>query len=232
MCVQHLFLKKQLSENNFINLSRLWIEEILSHDHFNAILSSDNAYFLVAALIHLKKGNALTAENTSFIFSYKTLLACPLACILLYLDQQQLNTPENRSHLRRSSDRLIPLLYAIELLIKAECFTQENFELIQADDKKDWLYTLWVVPVDLIDDEVWRRLVNLSITSNKKEFKKDIEAYIQILKFEKNKRIEMPWHPSKSEINGHSRFFSFSEENLIQLNEYSDIQTSWLSQAC
>lgn len=169
------------NEDQFLGLSKLCVEGMLTQEYIDAVLKNRQANFLAKCLIKMKHTDTLTADNQNFILTYSGALIIPVTRCLVSLDKVGLNTSINRTTLDSFSFP-VPLQRTIEWLEKIELLTQENFDLISAEENIAWLCALEEMPEALITAEIWQGLVNLSINSNENDFRKDIKDYAEVLK--------------------------------------------------
>lgn len=204
------------NEDHFLALSKLFVEGMSCQTYIDAILKSSRANFLAKCLIIMKHTDTLTLENQEFILTYSGGLIIPVTRCLVSLDKAGLNTSFNRTTLGSFSFP-IPLQRIIKLLEKIELLTQENFDLISAENNLSWLLALEEMPEALITAEIWQGLVNLSQISHENEFRKDIKDYAEVLKKKLNvKQIEKDIMTSEDDIETQAvtsttRFFSVPE---------------------
>jgi hypothetical protein len=209
------------TDDRFIALSKLCIEGMLSQDYVNVIKQSGQANFLAKCLIKMKHTDTLTTENKNFIISYPGSLIIPVSHILIALDKAGLNTLANRESLA-SFPMPLPLHRTIKALEKKGLLTQENFDLISAENNLSWLLALEEMPEALITADIWQGLVNLSKNSNENDFKKDIKDYAEMLKNKLNvEQIKKDILASKEHIETQAvtsiarpRFFSVTPTSL------------------
>lgn len=171
----------------FRAISKLCVEGMLSQDYIDAMKQSPQASFLANCLIKMKHTDTLTTENQNFIIAYSGSFIVRVTEILIILEKIRLNTAANRKFLADFS-LPIPLHIAIKFLEKKGLLTQENFDLISAENNLPWLIALEEIPEALITPESWQDLVDLSKTSNEKECRKDVQAYIDALKEKLNEK--------------------------------------------
>ncbi|WP_342219378.1 hypothetical protein [Rickettsiella endosymbiont of Miltochrista miniata] len=219
-------LNQCYQENNFtgdcfLALSKLCVEGMLSQEYINAIKSNVQANFLAKCLIKMKHTDTLTPENQAFILAYRGSIIIPVTHILIALDKTGLNTLANRKILADFSYP-IALHRTVKLLEKLDLLTQENFDLISSENNLSWLLALEEMPEELITAEVWQGLLNLSENSNENDFRKDIQAYAEVLKKKLNVEcMKKDILASEDHIEtqavtsiARSRFFSVAPANL------------------
>lgn len=181
--LRQCYLENNFTDDNFLALSKLCIEGMLTQEYITAIKKSNQANFLAICLIKMKHTNTLTTENQNFIISYPKAITIPVAQILIALDKSGLNTLTNRKILADFS-MPIPLYRVIKLLEKLALLTQENFDLISAEKNLSWLIALEGIPDELVTPEIWEGLRNFlkNESDSYDAFRKDIKEYADMLK--------------------------------------------------
>lgn len=143
------YQQNNLTEDGFVALSKLCIEEMLSQDYANLIQQNKQANFLAECLIMMKHHDILTHDNQQTLIDFA------------YLQ---------------------PLHRTMVCLARIGILTQKNFSVISADNNHQWLLALEEMPEDLITPGVWEGLLNLLRNNGITDFKKDIEAYTEMLR--------------------------------------------------
>jgi hypothetical protein len=225
------YLDDRFTDDCFLALSKLCVEGMLNQEYINTIKQSVQASFLVESLINLKHTDTLSAENQDFIIAYSGSMIVPVTNILIALDKTGLNTLTNRKILAGFSTP-IPLHRIIQILVKNELLTQENFDLISAENNLSWLIATEEMPEELITTEIWQGLINLSKNSNENDFRKDIKAYADMLKKKLNdeRKLELEQKIEKANlasedpigaqaVTARARFFSVTPVKLTQSAE-------------
>ncbi len=106
-----------------------------------------------------------------------------LASCLIEMKRTDTLTTENQNFIiSYSGPAMVRVTEILIVLEKKGLLTQKNFDLISAENNLSWLIALEEMPEELITPKTWQGLVNLSKISNEKEFKKDIQNYVKVLK--------------------------------------------------
>ncbi|MEN9450657.1 MAG: hypothetical protein RJA83_1275 [Pseudomonadota bacterium] len=218
------YQENTLTDDRFLALSKLCVEGMLTQEHINAIKSNVQANFLAKCLIKMKHTDTLTPENQAFILAYPGSIIIPVTHILIALDKTGLNTLTNRKILADFSYP-IALHRTIKCLEKNGLLTQENFDLISAEHNLSWLLALEEMPEALITAEVWQGLLNLSENSNENDFRKDIQAYAEVLKKKLNVErmekdiLDSEEHIETQAISPRTQFFSVTPATVTPSTE-------------
>lgn len=228
------YLEDSFTNDRFLALSKLCVEGMLNQEYIDAMKQSAQASFLANCLIKMKHTDTLTTENQNFIISYSGPFIISVTDILIVLEKTGLNTLANRKVLADFS-MPIPLHVAIKLLEKKGLLTQENFDLISVENNLFWLIALEEMPEALITPEVWQGLVDLSKTSNEKEFRKDIQDYVEVLKGKLSgepmkkdsllgEEVEIQASKATTSQLRHSFFSSLTPESPLALQDTESVQ--------
>ena len=151
-------------------------------------------------------------------------------CFILLI-RNNLLTPQNQQMVVEFPF-LQQLQHTMICLEKIGLLTQKNFATISAESNQIWLLALAEMPEDLFTAEVWEGLLNLLRNADVRNFKTDVNKYVQLLKEERaensTKKISFIDEKIQSSANlaSSTRLFSVSPVNVCAIEPATEPATA------